>query len=56
MEENTGNDKPKPCRTGQRTAVGKDKHLIRVFLGCDANGVATELTEGGRLVGEAAKA
>jgi hypothetical protein len=38
MEENTGKDKPKPRRTGQLTTMGKDKRLIRVFLGRDANG------------------
>jgi len=39
MEENTGKDKQKPRRTGQRqTIVAGKKYVLRVFLGRDAAG------------------
>ena len=31
-------EKPKPRRTGQRQKIGRDKYVIRVFLGRDAGG------------------
>ncbi len=56
MTESERKKPPKPRRTGQRMTVGKDKHLIWAFLDCDANGAATELTEGDCLAGKAGKA